>query len=530
MSQKSAQLAPMPSDGRVWEPLLPSADGQRHPWQATLLLICIAAFFLATLVSQAIFEVVPHVEDEAAYLFQAQVFARGRLSVPTPPHPASYWTPFVLDYQGQRFSKYPPGYSLLLSLGVLAGKAWIINALLGALSLWFIAQLGWTIYSPTTGLLAAALGLTCPAFLAESASLLAHPTSLFFTTLFLWAFASLIQKPTDSSRRLAVVAGLALGYVAITRPYDAIGVSLPFALYGLARGLRGDRALLHFGMIAAAAALLLSFVLPIYWYWLTGEFVNPYLLVWPYDRPGFGRDVGLEGHTLATGFLYTRFNLRAIATGFLGWPGYLNIFFLCLPFILRPRDRWNYLLLAGFASLVNLHVTYWYYGGRDAGFPRYYYAALPMLLLLTARGIEAMTVVVSRCHTTLSIPFGKTVSKFGLSFTKPLLYLALIALVLYNALIFLPPHLSAFRGKSGITAAPLRVVQEAGVTNAIVFVADYEYWYDFAVFFAANSPTLDSDVVYAIYRTQQQARAVRALYADRLCYVQSRSRLLPCPF
>jgi 4-amino-4-deoxy-L-arabinose transferase-like glycosyltransferase len=529
-SEESADVILSVPDSRARDLTSPVTISRRYLWRATLLLICLVAFFLAGLVSQGIFERIPHVEDEAAYLFQAQVFAHGRLSVPTPPSPESYWSPFVLDYGGQRFSKYPPGYSLLLSLGVRTGKPWIVNALLGSLALWFIAQLGRAIYSPTTGLLAAALGLTCPVFTAMSASLLSHPTSLFFTALFLWSFARLIQKSTDSPRRFSVVAGLALGYLALTRPYDAIGVGLPFALYGLARVLRGDRALLQRGLIAVAVALLLSLMLPLYWYGLTGHFANPYRFVWPYDRLGFGPDVGPEGYDLATGLLYARSNLRALSTAFLGWPWYLNVFFLWLPFVLRPRNRWNYLLLASLISLVTLHITYWYYGGRDAGFPRYYYAALPALLLLTARGIETTTVALRRLPVGVPLAVGKIASGMDLSLAKTTLYLALIALVLYNGLVFLPVQLGAFWGKSGITAAPLRVVQDAGITNAIVFVTDYEHWYDFAVFFAANSPTLDSDVVYAIYRNERQARAVEALYPGRSCYIQSQSRLRACPF
>ncbi len=520
-----------------------------HLWHAALLLICVTAFFLTALISQGIFERVPHVEDEAAYLFQAQVFAQGRVSVPTPPYPESYWSPFVVDYQGRRFGKYPPGYPLLLSLGVRAGAPWVVNALLGSLSLWFIAQLGREIYSPTAGLLAAALGLACPVFLAESASLLSHPTSLFFITLFLWAFARMIRSstceppplwpvsrpslwPVSRPSHHALIAGLSLGYVAITRPFDAIGMGFPLALYGLIRGLRGDRRLLRQGMIVAVVTLLIGLTLPAYWYRLTGDVTsNPYRFVWPYDHPGFGPDVGLGGHTLTIGLFQARFNLRAIATGLLGWPGYLNVAFLFLPFVLRPRDTWNYLLLTSFASLVGLHVTYWYYGGHDAGFPRYYYAALPVLLLLTARGIELLSAALRR------LPAGKAASRVGLSPAGLLPYLALVALVLYNGLFFLPPHLAAFRGKSGITAAPLRVVRDAGVTNAVVFITDVESWHDFAVFFAANSPTLDTDVVYAIYRNEQQARAVGDLYPNRACYllnapheIQSQPQLRPCPF
>jgi hypothetical protein len=502
-----------------------------YPWYATLLLICAAAFFLAALISQGIFERIPHVEDEAAYLFQAQVLAQGRLKVPTPPYPTSYWSPFVLDFQGQRFGKYPPGYPLLLSLGVRAGHPWIVNTLLASLTLWVLAHAGRAIYSPAAGLLAAALGLTVPVFLAMSGTLLSHPTSLFFATVFLWAFARLIQGPAASSRRgYAIVAGLALGCLLITRPFDAIGICLPFAVYLLVRGLRVDRDLIRYGVVIVAIVIAFGLLLLAYWYSLAGTIGNPYAILWPYDRPGFGPNFGPKGYELATGLRYLRDNLRDLAKGFLGWPGYLNILFALLPFILRPRSRWNYLLLASFLSLATLHVSYWYYGGRDAGFPRYYYAGLPTILLLSARGIELAASALHRTILSLGFPYAETAVESRLPIAHLAIYLIVIGLVLYNALVFLPPSLNAFRAKSGITARPLRVAQEAHVTDTLVFVTGVEHWYDFAVFFSANNPTLDSVVVYAIYHNLPQAKAVKDQFSNRDCYVQSDGRLQPCPF
>ena len=46
---------------------------------------------------------------------------------------------------------------MLLSLGVLSGGPWIVNALLASLGLWVLACAGRVIYSPTAGLLAAAM-------------------------------------------------------------------------------------------------------------------------------------------------------------------------------------------------------------------------------------------------------------------------------------------------------------------------------------------------------------------------------------
>ena len=107
---------------------------------------------------------------------------------------------------------------------------------------------------------------------------------------------------------------------------------------------------------------------------------------------------------------------------------------------------------------------------------------------------------------------------------------SLLLLVIFNDLVFLPPHMSVFRGKYGVTAAPLQVVEDAGIKNAIVFEADGEHWNRVAVFFAANSPTLDSDVVIAIYCNARQADAVRGLYLDRGCHILPKEQLFPCAF
>jgi hypothetical protein len=295
--------------------------------------------------------------------------------------------------------------------------------------------------------------------------------------------------------------------------------------------------------------------LPLYWYRLSGRLLyDPYLAVYPYDRPGFGAEVGNGGYTFGDAWFNLRFNVKRLATGFLGWPWVINMVFPVVPFIAaavlavlrrlpaltsplnpspqgeisKPPPRachltWDLLLLGAFASLVALYVTYWFYGGHDGGFPRYWLAALPALLLLTARGVDITACSLRR--------LGERLTHGPLArLPVAALYLALIGLVAYDAFIFLPPELTAFRGRYGVTTAPLQVVREAGIRHAVVFVDGVEHWYDFAVFFAANSPTLDSDVVYAIYHNPKQAGAVRALYADRACYLQRADHLEPCPF
>ena len=245
-----------------------------------------------------------------------------------------------------------------------------------------------------------------------------------------------------------------------------------------------------------------------------------------------------------------------MATGFLGWPWYMNVILLAVPFAtgalvalwrklrqpvpsaavpsrsgpVEPEEAdtgwhsvntWDILLLATFLSVVALYATYWFYGGHDGGFPRYWLAALPALLLLTARGLNMVATALR----------GLGARSTGLLRHVPvvLLYLAVSGLVAYNAFVFMPPELTVFRGRYGVTAAPLQVTQQAGIHHALVFVDVSEHWNDFAVFFAANSPTLDSDVVFARYRNPGQARSVRALYPSHACYLQRSGRLEACP-
>ena len=86
--------------------------------------------------SVRVFEAVPHVEDEMAYVWQAKVLAHGQITAPTPPEPQSMYVPFVVDANGHRSAKYPPGWPMVLALGILLGIRTWVNPLLGGLAVW----------------------------------------------------------------------------------------------------------------------------------------------------------------------------------------------------------------------------------------------------------------------------------------------------------------------------------------------------------------------------------------------------------
>jgi len=521
--------------------------------------------------SAQIFEHVPHSEDEVAYIFQAKVFAQNRLTVPTPPNSDAFWSPFVVDYQGQRFGKYHPGWPLLLSLGVRLKAPWLINALLGTLTLVLIAWLGHRYYhnddNPTTcylPLIAAGLGLLTPGFLFLSSSLLSHAASLFWATVTLVALFQLVsgfefrvsgsigtQHAIRRQRLYAGLVGFSLGASFITRPFAALGIGLAMGIFLLILIIRGE---LKWTVLLwlVLGGLPIAAVLPLYWWAITGDpTFNGYLLVWPYDHIGFGPNVGPLGYTLHDAiFINTSLKLSTLATGLFGWPGWTNLLFLPIPFLTRKTNRWDWLLLGTILGMIFVHIFYWAFGGADGGFPRYYYDALPGLLLLTARGILIALEVLRR--RALVLPFhvkdkGETTrreqsllrehqAELPRSYARKiqmswLLVGLLVIFVGHNFIFNLPPLLAAQKGKYNITPAPLQVVAQANLSEpALIIIKDVKLWSDFAAPFAANSPTLDGPVVYAAdWGVPALREQVRHQFPNRVCWELRGETLQRCP-
>jgi hypothetical protein len=312
-----------------------------------------------------------------------------------------------------------------------------------------------------------------------------------------------------------LLTGLALGSAFITRPLAAVGTGLvvgPFLLTLLLRGHVRWEALLWLALGGAPVAALL----PLYGWAISGNpTFNPYLLVWPYDRLGFGPDIGPYGYTLHDAiFINLRLKLVTLAGGLFGWPGWTNLLFLPLAFLAGRANRWDWLLLATLLSMILVHIFYWSFGGADGGFPRYYYDALPALLLLTARGIHLAAHLLGRWRR-------------GLRWLPVTLVLCFVG---YNLVWTLPPLLAAQRGKYNVTPAPLEAVAQTNLQEpALVLVQNVESWSDFAAPFAANSPTLDGPVVYAIDWGPGLTTLLRQQFANRACWELRGESLRRCP-
>src|SRR5947209_204561 len=119
--------------------------------------------------------------------------------------------------------------------------------------------------------------------------------------------------------------------------------------------------------------------------WLT----TPRSLFFAGDHWWFGQGVGFYGqHTFAGGLVNLDELLTVLAIDLYGWPFYLTLAFLALPFLTRRATAADWLCLICLIVLTGACVGYFYHGIYLG--PRYLFETLPFLLILTARGIMTL--------------------------------------------------------------------------------------------------------------------------------------------
>ncbi len=487
------------------------------------LLLCLLAVLASWWVARRYFENLAHLEDEMAYVWQAQVLARGKISLPSPEYPNSFLWPFVVDYQGQRFGKYPPGWPAVLALGELLHLRELVNPLLAGLAVWLIYRLGRRLFSEPVALLAAFLTVVSPFFLVNSGSLLSHPLGLVLSAAFALAWLQAFAEPPSvapvNPRRLwaiTLAAALILAALVLTRPFTALAVAVPFAFHGLYRLLTGDRQVRHRLITFVLLAGGLSLLHLVWQYAVTGDpFLNPYTLWWPYDKIGFGPGVGRlpEGHSLHQAWINTKFSLKVGYWDLFGWPGVSWLFLPVGLFVLwfKSARRLEGLLLVGVpVSLLVAYLAYWV--GASLYGPRYYYEGLTGVALLTALGVAFLAGWPLR-------PGDPGSPTTGWRRVRAPAVAALLALLVgFNLLFYLPPRLQAMSGLYGVSRAhqqPFLTPAAQRLTPALVIVHPQKAWIEYGTLLELQSPFMDSPFIFVYSRGAEQNRAVAALFPER---------------
>ncbi len=472
--------------------------------------------FLAVLgtawIAVDIFEELPHLEDEFAYIWQAQTIAAGHLTVASPPEPKSFLVPFVVDYEGQRFGKYPLGWPALLSLGERVNLRTWINPLLAGLGVWLIYRLGQKIFSEVVGLLAAGLTLTAPLFLMNSGILLSHPWGLVLSAAFALFWLDMIDENKTLPGWLPTLsAGFTLGVLIISRPLTALGVAIPFGIHGIILLLRGDSIVRKRVLAMGSIVLLIGSLHFIWQFVLTGDpWRNPYTLWWVYDKLGFGLGHGVTegGHNLTLAWNHTKFSLNAGYSDLFGW-GKFSWFFLPLGLWAARKRKMAWLIMAIFPTLIVIYAAYWV--GAWLFGPRYYYEALPGLALLTATGIAYLA--------GWPLTPGEVYQRrFSWQRLRPLAVTGLVTLLIAaNVIFYIPQRLGSMRGLFGVNSsqlAPFLTADAQDLTPALV-VVHTENWREYAVLLELSDPFLETPFIFIFSRGSDADDSAASYFPER---------------
>ena len=124
--------------------LLPAPGGAMAAGGASLdpvslgILAAAGALYLA--VAQRVFSGRPLLIDEIIQVFQARVFASGRLWLPAPAHPEFSSSMHLIDV-GKVYGQFPAGGPAMLALGSLVRAEWLVGPVAGVVSVWAFARL-----------------------------------------------------------------------------------------------------------------------------------------------------------------------------------------------------------------------------------------------------------------------------------------------------------------------------------------------------------------------------------------------------
>lgn len=401
---------------------------------------CMAAVFLsATLVLEWFaFERVPHVQDELAYMFQAQTYAGGALHVPALPEgPRAAFEHYLLDHHNGRWiSVFTPGWPAILALGVLLGAPWLVNPILGAASIFLAQGVVQRLTNDRTASISTLILATSPWFIAMSASLMAHTFALF---LLLLAWFLILRTEQGELKRAVLpvfVAGLALGWLFLTRNLDGLLLGILTGLFLLWRGgvLRHPLTVISYSAGCIATGSLIFF----YNYYFTGDpllttLSDYYHRVWidGSNAFGFGQNIGApEGwghmelhpheHSLFEGVINTLTNISALHTDFMGW-GIGSLVFVWVLLIYGRIDATDRMMLAIIIVVAGAHALYWFVASFYVG-PRYWFMMIAPLVLLSAKGV---------------LETGTRLEAVGLASAAEKLNAVLLILCLFSVTVFL---------------------------------------------------------------------------------------------
>jgi hypothetical protein len=476
-----------------WLDRLLSRDDAPRGWLPALFVLTVVVLSCVAILG---FGAVPHIEDGSAYLFQAKIFASGRLWAPPPPTGGFFDHEHIIVGNDRWLAKYPPLFPLLLSLGVLAGMPWLVNPLLGALVGLVTYRLTRELADWRWGVAAWSLLLLSPFFVIMGGTLMSHMSAALLISL---ALLLTIRGVRLASVGRIALGGACLGLAVFARPYTALLAAFALSSYLMGRLAKWPERRRLVGLasilVGIVALCALGFV---GWNGLLAGAEGPALgLYSAYDGTdtlGFGPDKGRGwwlswgswGHTPAKALRSVFMFLEYTSEYFLGWPMRLSLAFVPAAFFVGRRRDVRTLLLGLFGMLVAGHMAYW--ATQHLGYgARYWFSAVPALVVLTTLGLRWALGSAPSGDGSEARP---AVSAGALSGAA-----LVLGLCIWNAAVYFPERWRELAQYGNVTADLRREVTRRGLEQAVVFVWTEGLRYNDG--FALNHPSLDGGPIFA---------------------------------
>ncbi len=329
------------------------------------------------------YALIRHVElldDERSYMFQAELFAHGKISEPALPSALRNQMILVTPVHA---SKYPPGNALLLAIGVLLHVPYLVHPLLAGALVLTVHALTRDLWGERSAHLAAGLVAVSPFTWAIHGTVLSFgPTACGFAL----ALAGIVRHRRTGSAVSAIVAGLGGAFLLVCRPLDGLSLGVPALVWGLVRSPARARYALFAGLGYAA----LAWMIPVHNRLVGGSITT---FPWSLDyesimRIGFTQSYrGPYVHSPLGAMAIEATMLQRIDAWFIGVPGALLVIVLGA---LRRDPK------GGGTLFRILLATYWGIwllvpgaGTWDVG-PTYCFVLVPMLAPLFVRGVAVL--------------------------------------------------------------------------------------------------------------------------------------------
>mgnify|MGYP003587372755 CR=1 FL=1 len=455
---------------------------ERPFWQVAAV-AGLLAFLFSCAVQEWLFEGIPHVTDATSHLFQAKIFAAGRLSAPVPPCPDAFWQPnVVMTAAGKWFTKYTPGQALLLAAGLRLGMlSWVLPLCLGLT----VVLLGRMLEDHAGRVEARAfMGMFAlsPLALLLGGSYMSHVPALAMAAagLFFWLKSRSAERRRGAAA-FQVLAGFFLAFSALVRPVEFALMGTIGFLFFLAAPRTDWRWLFKSLPALVVGALPVAIV---WGAWNSALYGDPLAIGYGFTtadvrRPSFQGHFGFsETFGVRAAVLQFVANLDRFNRAMLGFPSSL----LLVPFAFsRMRRRLAWLAAAGIAVVVGIYFFYEYRPEYEA---RYYYLALPFFLYLAVAGLRNVA------SWGAARPWNAVVRQAA--------WLGVVACYLHGAGSYWRDYLVPAYGQGYEECSPAlgREVAARGIGDAVVLVAPPD-GFAYSSGFVHLDPFLRSGAIYA---------------------------------